>query len=248
MRRREPERGFSLLELLLAMLLGAVLISGATALMGGSAASYRLQLARGQMEESGQFARETLAAHITQAGYHPRPWQANVAAVTSASVQGATIAGDRLGLQRRSPHNCYGNENPARDANGQPSFYLLQTVFRVNAGSNLVMTCRYGPDAAQLTTQINSLGLVEHVESMQVQYAEDRDGDTVADGWVPAGTWADESRLLAIRVALLLASPSASYESDARPITLLDETFAAPADGRLRKVAILTAAIRGRLK
>lgn len=235
------------MELLIAMSLSGLLLAGVTTLTAGSVAAYRQQLAHGQMEESGRFAREAIESHVTQAGFHPKPWQGSLPALTAESVNGAGVAGDRLGLQRWSARNCYGNENPVTGADGQPEFYLLRASFRVSARNNLVMTCRYGPDASSLTTQVNAFGLAESVETMQVLYAEDRDGDAIADGWTPAGAWAAEGRVLAVKVALLLASPRASYASAPAPITLLDETFAAPADGRLRRVVTLTAAIRGRL-
>ncbi|MGD9020556.1 MAG: PilW family protein [Lysobacterales bacterium] len=240
-------RGFTIMELLIAMFLSSLLISGVAALMGSSVAAYRQQLAHGQMEESGRFARGTLASHITQAGFHPRPWQGGLPALTAGSINGLGVAGDQLGLQRWSARNCYGNQNPVTGADGRPEFYLLQTDFRINPNDNLVMTCRYGPHASNLTTQVNNFGLAENVETLQALYAEDRDGDGIADGWVQAGAWTDESRVLAIKVAMLITSPKVSRGSAPRPITLLDETFAAPADGRLRRVVTLVAVIRGRL-
>ena len=247
MHARQATSGFSIMELLIAMFLSSLLVSGVAVLTGSSVSAYRQQLAQGQMEESGRFARETLASHIAQAGFHPRPWQGSLSALTADSHNGTATTGDQLGLQRWSARNCYGNENPVTGADGQPQFYLLQSRFRVNADSNLTMTCRYGPDASNLTTQVNNFGIGAGVETMQALYAEDRNGDGVADGWVPAGNWTDESRVLAVKVALLLASPRVSNTTVPAPVTVLDETFAVPADGRLRRTIILTSAIRSRL-
>lgn len=244
---RQAICGFSIMELLIAMFLSSLLISGVAVLTGSSVSAYRQQLAQGQMEESGRFAREALASHIAQAGFHPRPWQGSLSALTTDSLNDTAITGDQLGLQRWSARNCYGNENPVTDTDGRPAFYLLQSRFRVNAKNNLAMTCRYGPDASNLTTQVNNFGIAAGVETLQALYAEDRDGDGDADGWVQAGKWADESRVLAVKVALLLASPRVSSGAAPGPVTLLDETFAVPADGRLRRTITLTSAIRGRL-
>jgi type II secretory pathway component PulJ len=247
MQVRPTMRGFSIMELLIAMFLSSLLVSGVTVLTSSSVSAYRQQLAQGQMEESARFARETLASHIAQAGFHPQPWQGSLPALTAESLNGTALTGDELGLQFWSARNCYGNENPVKGPDGRPQFYLLQSRFRVNADSNLSMTCRYGPDASNLTTQVNNFGVAAGVETMQALYAEDRNGDGVADGWVRAGNWAEEGRVLAIRVALLLASPRVSNNMAPRPFTLLDETFAVPADGRLRRAITLTSAIRGRL-
>jgi len=124
----------------------------------------------------------------------------------------------------------------------------LQTRFRINTSDNLAITCRYGPDASHLTTQINNYGLVEDVESMQLLFAEDRDGDNIADGWVSGQAWLNENNIHAIKIALLLSTRQPFEQTPDQQLTLLDETLIPPADGRLRKVSTMTVAIRGRLK
>ena len=245
-----PSRGFSLLELLIGMFLTALLVTAVTSLLGNSVSAYRQQLSQGQLEASSRFAREILDSHISQAGFNPRPWQnpAGLAALTSESANRGVQRGDQLGLQRWSDHNCYGNQNPVMDADGKPEFHVLQARFEVTPANNLAMTCRYGPDITQLTTQVNNFGLVENVESMQVLYAQDRDGDGVADGWVRAGDWQQESRVLAVKIALLFASVRAFSRAESEVVTLLDESITTPADGHLRVVSTLTTAIRGRLQ
>ncbi|HEY5774675.1 MAG TPA: PilW family protein, partial [Xanthomonadales bacterium] len=85
------------------------------------------------------------------------------------------------------------------------------------------------------------------VESMQVLYAEDRDGDQIADGWVKAQTWSAESSIRAVKVALLMSTRQAFDQAESTQITLLDQSITTPADGHLRSVSSLTTAIRGRL-
>ena len=244
----KAQRGFSLMEVMIAVFLSALLISGITSLLGGSVSAYRLQLGQGQLEESGRYARDVLNFHIAQAGYQPEPWlsQPVLPALTSEATDGGVSPGDQLGLQRWSMKNCYGNENPITNNDGQPEFHLLQTRFLVNTSKNLAITCRYGPDASRLKTQINNFGLVEGVESMQVLYAQDSDGDNIADGWVQAQTWQQERDIQAVKIALLLSSQQALIPASRKQIQLLDENFAPPADGYLRRVNTLTTAIRGR--
>ncbi len=250
MKGTRTDRGFSLIELMIGAFLSTLLISGIVQLVAGSVSAYRLQLSLGQLEESGRYARDMLVTHIAQAGYQPEPWnqKSQLAALSEEALNGDALPGDQLGLQRWSSHNCYGNENPIMDDDGKPGFYLLQTRFKVNASNNLAITCRYGPDAARLQTQINNFGLVEDVESMQVLYAEDRDSDDIADHWVTAQAWQQESEIRAVKVALLLSTRQPFDQAVSKQITLLDETITMPADGHLRRISSLTAAIRGRLR
>ena len=242
-------KGFTLMEVMIAVFLSTLLISGITGLLSGSVSAYRTQLNRDQLEESGRYARDVLISHVSQAGYRPTPWQdsSEFPAVTMESIDGSVLPGDQLGLQRWSDQNCYGNENPVTDSSGLPSFHLLQVRFRVNASKNLALTCRYGASEAELQTQINNFGLVENVESLQVLFATDTDGDGVGDGWIKAQTWQQEENIQAIKIALLLTTRKALIQAANDQITLLDENFNAPADGRLRRVTGFTTAIRGRL-
>ncbi len=244
------QEGFSLLEIMIGMFLSSLLIAGIVQLLVASASAYRLQLSMGQLEESGRYARDVLATHITQAGFRPEPWDKlqEIPALTDETLNGGSFRGDQLGLQRWSSRNCFGTENPATDGHGKPLFYLLQTRFRVNRANNLTITCRYGPGSTRLKTQINNFGLVENVESMQLLFAEDRDGNEIADGWVTGQAWQQEQNIRAIKVALLIASSRPFAQATNRPFMLLDENVSPAADGRLRRVSLLTSAIRGRLK
>ncbi len=241
--------GFTLMEVMIGVFLSTILMTGIVQLMSGSVSAYRLQLSQSQMEESSRYAREVLTRHVTQAGFQTKPWldQPELPALTNETLNEISSRGDQLGLQRQSPRNCFGNENQVTGKDGQPEFYLLQTRFRVNASNNLAMTCRYGPDASRLKIQINNFGLVENVESMQVLYAEDRNGDDIADHWVTAQSWQQEGNVRAVKVALLISTRQAFDHTGSEQITLLDETISTPADGHLRRKSTFTAAIRSRL-
>lgn len=239
-----------MIELLLAVLLSTLLITAIIQLLTSSVSSYRLQLSQSQIQASGQYAREVLVSHISQAGHQFEPWDLSgvLTAITHEAVENFSSHGDQLGLQRWSRKNCFGNYNPSLDAQGLPAAWLLQTKFAVTASNNLALTCRYGADSSQLVTQMNNFGLIEDVESMQVLYAEDADRDQLVDSWVHAGQWLDESGIRAIKVALLLATRLPFGSPASREIDLLDETLLTPDDGRIRKVRFITATIQARLQ
>ena len=94
---------------------------------------------------------------------------------------------DRLVLRLWSDTNCFGNLNQARDGNGNPVFYLQESLFDLNSSKNLAHTCRYGAAEGELVTQINHQGLIQNVESFQALYGEDVSDDGRIDQWVKAG-------------------------------------------------------------
>lgn len=237
------------MELMIAIFLSTVLTTGIVQLVAGSVSAYRLQLSQSHMEESSRYAYDVLRSHIAQAGYRHEPWrpETKIPALTGESLNGDSPTGDQLGLQRWSHRNCYGNDNTVTDKNGDPEFYILQTLFHVNASDNLAITCRYGPDPANLRTQINNFGLVEGVESLQVLYAEDRNGEKNADRWVTGRGWQKETNIRAVKVGLLLSATQATGQAASKPLTVLDETISPPLDGHLRKTSTFTVAIHGKL-
>lgn len=242
--------GFSLLEILIAIFLSTLLITAIAQLMSASLNAYRVQLEKSQMEESGRYARDVLVSHISQAGFHPQPWnnEPGLVALTNESLDGPGGATDQLGLQRLSRYNCFGNENTDKDGDGRGRFYLLQAHFQINRSNNLAMTCRYGMDSGSMVTQIRNFGVIENVENLQVLYAEDLDGDNIADRWVRANYWQNENRIVAIKVGLLIHSNLPFGEVSNLPLNVLDETLTPVRDGRLRKVSQVFSALRGRLE
>lgn len=249
MRAQHSSSGFTLLELLIAVFLSTLLTTAILQLITASTSAYRLQLNQSQLQESSHFARSVLISHISQAGFQSEQWTGlpKLAAITADAIDNFSSNGDQLGLQRWSRKNCYGNDNAVLDGSNQPSFWLLQAVFKVTASNNLAITCRYGADETQLTTQINNFGLVEDVESMQVLFAEDSDNNRIPDSWVQAQQWQAEQQVRAIKVAFLLASKQPFTEPANTQFLLLDESINIAGDGKLRKTTTITSAIRGRL-
>lgn len=239
-------RGFTLIELLVAMAVGVVLTTGLLHLVQSATAAYRLQNQLGHLQENARFAVRTIESALQPAGYDPRPWLGDGVALGAGSADGFNAAGDRIELRRQSARNCFGNDNPVTGASGRPDHHLRVTEFFVRAGGDLVSRCRYGADEGSLITQINNLGLVQQVEAFQLQYAEDTDADGIANRWVGAGQWLEESRILGVRFALLLASPAPLSVQASGPLRLLDQEVTPPDDGHARYLARVTVMLEGR--
>lgn len=235
-----PDRhnGFNLMELLVAMALGAVLLTGLVQIVAGARNSFRLQESLGEVQESGRFVIDSLGNILRQSAYTPQPWLETDEPVglTPDTADATSRHGDRLAVRTWSDRNCFGNLNPEVDAAGLARFFLRENVLELSASKSLLVTCRYGPEEARFVTQILRQGLVQNIDAFQVQYAEDIDADGLADRWVDGGAWNEEGTVLGLRIAVLIRSTESVVEPAPRVFSVLGDEFTAPADGRLRRV------------
>lgn len=239
--------GFTLLELMIVLLLVSLVSLGVLQVTQAATGSFRLQHNLSALQENARFALQTIRAEASQAGFRHRPWQAEtLIAAVEGSTDNVSSRGDLLVLQRWSDRNCYDNGNPVSDTNGRPQFYLRISSFAISASGQLSLDCRYGPGPDSLVRQVNRLGLVENVTSMQLLFAEDSDADGSADRWVRAGNWSDESSVLGVQLGLLLASPERVNPPSSGFAEVLDENIELQPDGRLRKTFEISVSIEGR--
>lgn len=242
--------GFTLLELLLALSLGAVLLTGLLQLTQAVSQAVRGQQALAELRGSAAFALRTLRAAAEPAGFRETPWDlADAGAIDgSASASDSGGVADQLVLRRWSRRNCLGNGNPERDSQGKPAAWLLETEFTLRDSWRLVVTCRYGPAGGPAVRQLNATTLVTGVERFRVRYGEDRDGDRVIDDWRPAEAWVDPMNVLGLRVGLVLASTQPVGTRPGTTVRLHGQELPVPADGRLRLAVHATVPLRGRLR
>jgi type IV pilus assembly protein PilW len=241
--------GFTLVELLLATTLAALLILGLVQVVAAASAAGSLQRNQAQIQDHARFAIGILSQTIRQAGFRPEPWNAAYAeeALNQRTLDGVTASGDRLVVRGWSDLNCFDSRNPDVDGAGQPRFYLRETVFDLTGDQSLTRLCRYGPNAAELTTQVKRQGLVPGVESFQALFGEDTDQDGNVERWVAAGQWSDPQRVLGVRLGLLFASEESVIEPLPQQHRVLDTFTSSVADGKLRRVFEFAVAIRSRL-
>ena len=243
-------RGMSLVELLVAMLISVVLLTGLVQIAAGARSSFRLQEALAEVQESGRFVTDSLGDILRQSTFQPEPWSAltPAAGLTTETGDGVSLNGDRLAVRTWSERNCFDNANPDTDAEGLPRYFLKETVLELNNAGNLTHTCRYGESAEQFVTQIQRQGLVQNVDAFQALYAEDLDGDGAADHWIPGGQWLDQERVVGMQLAFLLGSNAAILEPAPQTYAVLDHAVTTPADGKLRRVFTYTQTLRGRMQ
>lgn len=242
--------GMTLVELLVATAVAAILILGLVIIASGTSAASLLQRNQAQLQDNIRYATSLVSRAVRQAGFSPAPWVDAIGreALTAESADGGAGFSDRLAVRTWSDRNCFENRNPDLDEMGEPRFYLRESVFDLTGAKHLAHECRYGPAPTDLTTQIRRQGAVPGIESFQVLYGEDADGDGEVERWVTAGAWDDPGNVLGIRVGLLAVSEDAVGDAAARDYDVLDVTESRPPDGRLRRVFQFAAAIRGRTR
>lgn len=235
---RSRQLGITLVELMIAMVIGLVIVGVAGQLLLSGKRSVETQAGTGAIQEGGRFSLYFLQRDIRMAGF-PRTFgpsssqpPAN-AFVTANTTDGASGASDQIQVMYNSDprmpdsdEDCLGQEsatvasggcaaNPSdRDNDGNCSWRVTNHYF-VNNGA---LMCRgIGNAAAQQ--------IIQGVEGMQILYGVDTNNDTYADVYrnATAVTAADWSRIAAVRVSLLVASTDKMADSaDAGKYALLD--------------------------
>lgn len=242
------QHGITLLELLIATVLTALLMMGLVHFASAAGSSNQLMENQALLQDQLRLSRRVLAPAITQAGFDPAPWKAteSIEALGDGTVNAHNRGNDRLVVREYSDRNCFENLNPVRNSAGQPAFHIRESTFDVSSDRHLTRDCRYGPALADLTVQIRRQGLVPGVESFQMLFGEDSDGNGNIDRWTHAGKWDHKHNITGIMVGLLLASQDAVVEPAAGTFTVLDETETAGADGKLRMAAEFVFSLRGK--
>ncbi len=245
-----PGPGFVLSELLVAGLIATLLMLGVVQMAAATSRSLSLIEALSATQQGGRLAIDRIRHASMAAGFHPSPWQegADLTGLSPASMDGGAGASDELVMQQYSDRNCYDNFNSVLDGNGRPAFFLRVEKFERTTASNLAHTCHYGPAGGALVRQINREGLVTGVESFQVLYAEDRDGDHQADRRVRGGRWTNIENVIGLDIALLVASADSPGDGAEMTLMVLDEVVTAPGDGRLRRVWTATIPLGAKLR
>lgn len=246
--RRRAQAGLTLVELLVALALTAILMLALVRYATAAGASHRLQDNQALFQDQARVVFRMLSTAIGEAGFSPAPWNPSTGTGDpfAGSLDGVTARSDRLVVRALSDRNCFENLNPETGADGRPAYFLREQSWDLNDDAQLTRTCRFGPDESTLVTQVRRQGRVPGVEAFRLRFAVDGDGDDNADRWVAAGDWSDPRQVLGVRIGLLLRGADAVVEPVAGVHDVLGVSVRSPADGRQRSVLEFTVAVRGR--
>lgn len=249
-RARGRQRGVTLIELLVALLISSLLILAMVFLFLSGRSSFLVQEQVARQQENGRFAWQLITRELQQAGYFPEVWdRPRIGFAIAEAANGAGTGGDSITLQYESDKDCYGDYNRnATEPVERPDGTIVQVpahwhkVVRFELDGNgdvndLLYSCGYAqinpPNIPAFT--INQQPVAEGISNLQFQYGIDADGDLSVDQWVDVpGTLAD---VLTVRVAMLVATPEIiASEADDQTYDLYSFTTVAYGDQRIRKV------------
>lgn len=257
MRDSRTQRGFTLIELMVSLLIGLLLIAGILSVFVNSKRSYNTRDSLSLMEENGRVALLRLQRGIAAAGY---PLYDDVVPVVftgtsipsvevSSNQNGSDNLGDRITVAFRptglTTEDCLGGDTVHEG--------LIINSYFVNDDNTL--QCDGG-------TTGRSQPLAEGIESLQALYGLDEDGDGYADHYLNADQMntaisaSPDQQLNVVSVQLSVLVNSQHLARDNKPsddglepntFTLLDTQVKGEDDFMVRKVFSSTIPLRNRI-
>lgn len=241
--------GFSLVELMVALLLGSLISIAATQLFLVNRQADNLQQGLSVVQDQGRFIFDFLSRDLMQAGHHSLAAIEPFVFDSSSSQRG--LDGNRydtLVLQVNDGVNCQ----------GVPGFSGIKK-YHVGANKNLI--CVDYIDNGGAWDDQNSESLIDNVEAFQVLYGLDYQrlgeaGYGQADIYTTATQLTDaDRRVVSVRFAVLLASDrSVGFDPARAPesLFLLDQQIGDDvvnfSDGRIYRVYSSTVALRNQVE
>ncbi len=213
---RTRQRGVTLIELMIAMLLGLFLMSGVFLVFSKSKQAYRYQNGLAQVQEQGRFAINFLTTSVRVAGFPGDDMP------PGNKIEGTDGDTDSITIRLRDDFDCRDIATAGVAANR----------FRIN-NSNLECS----------GDGIDWDVFVPNVQDLQIWYGVDLDADGVANRYVTASdapNWAD---VVTARVSLLVRSSDFAASVPEEYQNLFGNTVQVD-DQRLRRSFATTIALR----
>ncbi len=259
---RANQRGLSLIELMISMVLGLLILGMTVSVFMGTSRTARTQDAASRLDDSGRFALDSVLRVVRLAGYSnwggiaggPRGYQAGTDPVL-AGADGADVttgfsdsltmryygSGTAVGAADGSVVDCLGNPVPE----GATFADRVVNTFSVRLTAGVrELTCDNGS---------GPVALVSGIDSFQVLYGLDLAGaDRVPELWASAtDVGVNWDQVVAVRVSLMVAGDANSrgINADSANYSLFDSFYNNAADqGTTYSASAQSADARARLR
>lgn len=202
------QRGFSLVELMIAMTLGLILLTALAYFFLGSRQLNRTHDDVSRMQESGRNALEIMGRAIRQTGYRPSSAVENGTSFSTLFTVNALTGTNNTGTPDSITirYAAQEGDNGEADCSGTKvdADQLVIYVFAVNSEGQL--TCNNG-------SETNSV--VDNIQDMQITYGidSDKDGD-IDGGYISAPSAAQFLFVAAVRIVLTVQGPTNNAATD----------------------------------
>ncbi len=231
MRTRRSQGGLSLVELMIAMVLGLVVVAAAYNTYIGTSRSARFNNGLQTLQENGRYGIGVLQNDLRLAGYSPTGLllPVDIAASSANSITARSTA----------PYDCGGGDTTlAADAGVAVNTYTFVPPIGGEVSSGFI-TCTGNVSAAPVR-------LVDNVEAFRVLYGltTDYDGPHIPERFVPWDATVDPGQVVALRVALLVNSGTAIRRRDVEQTHVVLDTRIDSNDAIARNVYSATIALR----
>lgn len=235
------QRGLSVVELMIALLIGAFMLAGIASVYISNKSSYVAREAVSALQENGRTALGQLRAGIEQAGF-PAIDEGQLPLVltgATASADNAPVAGsDRITVAFRASTGGTNLGSSLTDCLGNDTSVVINNTFFVRDGQ---LVCN-------ATSAAGDDVIAAGVDNLQILYGLDTDNDNIVNRYVRATDLLGTStNVVSVRVGLLLNSLQPvkdTARSDS--FTVLDTQVTAPSDRLLRRVFTTTIPLRNR--
>ncbi|EKF74491.1 hypothetical protein A11A3_08720 [Alcanivorax hongdengensis A-11-3] len=242
---KASQTGFSLVELMVALVLGLMVTAVAIQLFSTNQQTFAIQQTESQLQQDSQLVTRFMVRDLRRAGLVLDGVAASEDMGIKFSTGSAGFAGsadadsgdnDRLTLAFNGRTDCAGSVST--QTNGEE---ITNTYFIKDNGSGDALYCKGSVDD-------ETVELVEGVESFQVEYGiDDGVNQTLqVSKYVTATNVGANDAVVAVRVGLLLhrANNSLPVSDGSRKFYVLDKTVTEPADRAMRRLVMTTIKLR----
>ena len=245
------QRGFTLVELMIAMTLGLLILLAIGSIYIGSRQTFRMQEENARLQETGRYALEVMGRSIRQAGF----WNMPINPVATATAFGGTpVTGADGGAGADTVTVQYDYLAGDRDCEGTDASSLAVpppfiTDFYSLDAANSELECD-GVDVGNV-----SQPLVADIEDMQILYGIDTNNDQSADQYM--ATPANWAQVVSARVCVQARSANSVNNAPQRFLNCggalgtatgaAAMTTAAAGDLQLRRTFVATYNLRNRV-
>jgi len=224
---QHSQAGLTLIEIMIAMLIGVFLIGGVLQVFVSTKQTYRMQENLSRLQENGRFAMDFITRDIRMADYRE--------CATNSTVTTAIAGTNDLGLNASDTITLT---------------WATSACGAVAATTSVVYTIATGAGGLpSLFRNINGTNseLIEGIENMQILYGADTNADRTPDYYVTSSTAGlNMASVISVHISLLLSSIDDNLTAQPSAYIYNGATII-PADRRVRRVFTSTIALRNRL-